>query len=120
MIVEILDNGKQKLKVGILGIMGPNACLVSAPTRKAFSFGAFDDVTNRLFLKLEILRQLANNGPPGQNKPREVWLNWSNFKSFLYWFCSREKHEVDVVIILLHGGHPEDVYLQEKVQGTNT
>jgi 2',3'-cyclic-nucleotide 2'-phosphodiesterase (5'-nucleotidase family) len=93
MIIETLDNGKEKLKVGILGIMGPNACLVSGGTRKAFSFGAFDDETNS-----------------------EQWSAWieQSKKSVAE---LKEYHKVDVVIVLLHGGHPEDVYLQEKVQG---
>jgi len=90
-IIKTLKNGDRQLKVGIMGSMGPNACLVSAGTRKAFTFGAFNDVTNK-----------------------ELWSEWvKETKESVQKL--RMEFGVDVVVLLLHGGHPEDIYLQERI-----
>jgi len=85
-------NGK-KLKVGLLGVTGPDALLVSRSNRNFSHFVGFDDETNRA--ELGELYKLLN---------REV-------KDL------REKEKVDVVIVIAHAGHPEDQKIAKNVEG---
>lgn len=83
----------KKIKVGLLGINGPDSLLVCRSNRNFSHFVGFNDVTNRSEIKelYNLLNQEVKN--------------------------LREKEKVDVVILIAHAGNPEDEKIAKNVDG---
>ena len=93
--VKTYKSGESQLKVGFLGILGPDGCLVSRSTREDVKFIGFDDEGSRIRWKelLLLLRKKVHK-----------------LKSDL---------GVDVVILSMHGGGEESDYIAKEVAGIN-
>ena len=81
------------LKVAFLGILGPDGCLVSRPTREDVGFVGFDDSDSDE--EMDKLADLLNN-------------QISALKS---------KEKADIVILSMHGGGKESINLAKKLKG---
>lgn len=92
-IVKEFTNSEGQLRVGFLGVLGPDACLVSRPTRADVHFIGFDDSKSN-----EELDKLAAH----LNK---MIINL------------RKKEKVDVVILSMHGGGEESFKLAKALKG---
>lgn len=84
---------KGAIKVGFLGVLGPDGCLVSRSTREDVHFIGFDDQKSK-----EQLNDLAEH------------LN-----KIIY--DMRSRHKVDVIILSMHGGGKESFELAKKLNG---
>lgn len=94
-MVRDFQSKKGKLRVGFLGILGPDGCLVSRSVRGDVHFVGFNDDKSKISMN-----DLVNH------------LN--KMISDL-----REKHKVDVVILSMHGGGKESYSLAAKLKGLN-
>lgn len=94
-IVKDLVQGNKKLRVGIIGLLGPDGALVSLATRKDVGFIGFNDEKSK--------------------------KKMGELTSFLNKFIAKIKSDekLDVVIGLIHGGHPEDIEILEDVPSIN-
>lgn len=91
--VKNFTSPKGNLKVGFLGVLGPDGCLVSRSTRGDVHFVGFDDPKSKLQLT-----KLANH------------LNAMILKL-------RQKEKVDIVILSIHSGGKESHELAAKLKG---
>jgi 2',3'-cyclic-nucleotide 2'-phosphodiesterase (5'-nucleotidase family) len=92
-IVKELVTDGVKLKIGILGILGTDAAYGSQKTRSKAHFYGYNDKTDS-----------------------EKWdelVTWVQDEVY----SLKSKDKVDIVVVLMHGGHPEDVNLANAVQG---
>jgi len=81
------------IKVGIIGLVGPNAAQLSTTTRKSAQFAGFDDKAVKVDEKaFHALTQARVD-------------------------LLRKTHKCHIVIALLHGGAPEDEKLAREVNG---
>lgn len=92
-LVKEFKSPKGQLKVGFLGILGPDGCLVSRSTRGDVHFVGFDDEDSD-----QELNKLSDH------------LN----KMILE---LRKKHKVDLVILSMHGGGKESHKLASRLKG---
>jgi len=89
--IRELDHKGKKLRVGILGLLGPDGALVSLGTRKDIGFIGFKDKESSK--ELDELTQFLSN----------------------YVAKIKKEEKLDIVMALLHGGHPEDTEILEEV-----
>ena len=82
-LIKEVVSGDQTLRIGILGALGPDGIRSSAPHRQGVSFVGFDDEKDRM--ELDSLRDHL------QEK-----------------VAALKKERADFVVLLLHGGSPED------------
>lgn len=94
LVKELIQDGK-KLRVGIIGLLGPDGALVSLATRKDMGFIGFEDPKSKK--DLEALTDYLNN----------------------YLIKLKKDESLDVIIGLIHGGHPEDMKILEEVPSIN-
>jgi len=94
-IIKELKQGDQVLRVGIIGLLPPNASKVSASQRGALSFIGYDDKKMKEDMSefLKVVQKTVNE--------------------------LRSKQSVDIVVALMHGGTPENEILAKKVSGIN-
>jgi 5'-nucleotidase/UDP-sugar diphosphatase len=92
-LVKEVTSGGKKLKIGFLGIMGPDAAKVSQNNRENVSFIGFND--NKVRVEFDKLYELL------QQKVNQL----------------RQKHGANVVVVTMHAGHPEDKSIAENVKG---
>lgn len=92
-MIKEFKSPKGSLKVGFLGVLGPDGCLVSRSTRGDVHFIGFDDNNSK-----EHLGDLADH------------LNKTIYEM-------RSRFKVDVVILSMHGGGKEAYSLAEKLKG---
>jgi hypothetical protein len=94
-VVKELVQGNRRLRVGIIGLLGPDGALVSLATRSDMGFIGFNDSKSKK--DMEVLTDFLND------------------------FVNKMKKEerLDIVIGLIHGGHPEDVEILEEVSSIN-
>ncbi|MBF0365740.1 MAG: hypothetical protein HQK50_09220 [Oligoflexia bacterium] len=88
-------DGQKSLRIGILGLLGPNATKLSLNTTTEIIFDGFNDDTGR------------ENFKAIMHKAQET-IN------FL-----KQKEKVDIIIILFHGGYPEDEQMAKALKGVN-
>lgn len=89
---EITQNDK-KLKLGFIGILGPDGAKVSTANRKDISFiGHNDKKVKHNFDELYALLR---------KKIQDL----------------KEKYKVDIIVLTMHGGTPEDSMIAENVDG---
>lgn len=94
-LIKVLEHGGKKLRVGIIGMLGPDGALVSLGTRKTSSFIGFnDEKSDKQIDELTDLLKTVTEKIKRENK-------------------------LDVIIALLHGGNPEDVEILENVPDIN-
>ncbi len=94
-MVRELNHKGEKLRVGIIGLLGPDGALVSLGTRKDIGFIGFVD----------------------QESSKDIDSLTRFLKTYIKKIKKDEK--LDVVIGLLHGGHPEDTTILEEVPEIN-
>lgn len=92
-MIKEFKGPKGNLKVGFLGVLGPDGCLVSRSTRGDVHFIGFDDKNSK-----ENLGELADH-------LQKMILDM------------RSRFKVDVVILSMHGGGKEAYSLAEKLKG---
>lgn len=92
-MIKEFQSPKGTIKVGFLGVLGPDGCLVSRSTRGDVHFIGFDDQKSK-----EQLSELADH------------LN-----KMIY--DMRSRHKVEVVILSMHGGGKESFELAKKLKG---
>ncbi len=92
-MVKEFTSPKGKLKVGFLGVLGPDGCLVSRSTRGDVHFVGFDDAKSKMQLN-----KLADH-------LNEMIINM------------RRKEKVDIVILSIHSGGKESHELAAKLKG---
>ena len=92
-MVKEFNSPKGKLRVGFLGVLGPDGCLVSRSTRGDVHFVGFDDPKSK-----QQLTKLADH------------LNTMILKL-------RQKEKVDIVILSIHSGGKESHELAAKLKG---
>jgi 2',3'-cyclic-nucleotide 2'-phosphodiesterase (5'-nucleotidase family) len=92
-LVKSFESKTGSLKIGFLGALGPDGCLVSRATREDVRFVGFNDHKSKLQLK-ELARHLQSH------------------IRFL-----RESEKVDLVVLSIHGGGREAVELAERLAG---
>lgn len=92
-MIKEFKSPKGSIKVGFLGVLGPDGCLVSRSIRGDVHFIGFDDQKSK-----EHLDDLADH------------LN-----KMIY--DMRSRHKVDVVILSMHGGGKESFELAKKLKG---
>lgn len=92
-MIKEFKSPKGNLKVGFLGVLGPDGCLVSRSTRGDVHFIGFDD--NKSKKHLDDLTKHLN-------------------KMILE---MRSRHKVDVVILSMHGGGKESFELAKNLDG---
>jgi 2',3'-cyclic-nucleotide 2'-phosphodiesterase (5'-nucleotidase family) len=90
---ELTDSRGKTLKVGIMGMFGPNAAQLSVAYRKCLLFDGF-------------------------KQKRRNKLQWRKYvkKTINVANELREKHGAQVVIMLAHSGEPEDVRLMDALK----
>src|SRR5690606_4051961 len=71
-----------KIKVGVLGILGPDGCLVSRGTREQVKFIGFDDTNSK--------------------------ARWDDLIDHLQKQIDILKKDHQVIILVMHAGNPED------------
>lgn len=97
LIYKILANPRNAddvaIKMGVIGLVGPNAAKLSATTRKSTQFIGFNDKRGK--------------------------YEFNNFHSFVQKKVNKLKSDYgcQLVVVLLHGGAPEDENLAKKVSG---
>ncbi|PIR35763.1 MAG: hypothetical protein COV37_06075, partial [Bdellovibrio sp. CG11_big_fil_rev_8_21_14_0_20_39_38] len=94
-VVKTYKSGETQLKVGFLGILGPDGCLVSRSTREDVKFIGFDDEGSRVRWK-ELLLLLR----------KKVHM-------------LKKEQGVDIVILSMHGGGMESDHIAKEVAGIN-
>ncbi len=94
-VVKELVQGNKRLRVGIIGLLGPDGALVSLATRSDVGFIGYDDSKSK--------------------KDMDALTDYLN--DFVKKIKKDEK--LDIVIGLIHGGHPEDVEILEEVSSIN-
>jgi 5'-nucleotidase/UDP-sugar diphosphatase len=92
-MIKEFTSVKGKIKVGFLGVLGPDGCLVSRSTRGDVHFIGFDD--NKSDQSLNDLAKHLNK--------------------LIY--DLKQKEKVNVVILSMHGGGSESYKLAEKLKG---
>lgn len=94
-VIKELVQGSKKLRVGIIGLLGPDGALVSLATRSDMGFIGFNDKKSKKEL--------------------------SKLTDYLDKYLKNLKKEkkLDVIIGLIHGGHPEDTEILEEVTEIN-
>jgi 2',3'-cyclic-nucleotide 2'-phosphodiesterase (5'-nucleotidase family) len=91
-VKDLKSNGKT-LRVGILGILGPDACQASAPKRKYAKFYGYNEKKKKAdFDELE--------------KTLQSYVN-----------SLKKAHNAEVIILLGHSGSPEDEKILSSVEG---
>lgn len=80
-------------KIGLIGLLGPDGARVCATLREEVSFVGFDD-----------------------ERMSEQWNDFANLTQKKVHFLKEEKG-VDIIIVVMHGGHPEDEQLAKDVNG---
>ncbi len=93
LLVKEFKSSKGNLKIGFLGILGPDGCLVSRSTRGDISFVGFDESNSD-----QELGELADFLNPLIKELKEV-------------------QKVDVVILSMHGGGKESIKLARALKG---
>lgn len=88
--IKELSYEGQILRIGILGILGPDGCLVSKAGREEISFIGFND----------------------QNSKAE----WDNLTDELDKQAQKLKDKTDIIILVMHAGHPEDERLANSLK----
>jgi len=88
-IVRELQAGPRVLRIGLLGVMGPGAAQDSAPMRRTVGFVGFDDSTGQRDLGA-VARAVRTQAA-----------------------ALRAQQQVDLVIVLLHGGSGEEEAVAE-------
>jgi 2',3'-cyclic-nucleotide 2'-phosphodiesterase (5'-nucleotidase family) len=83
----------ETLKVGILGLLGPDGCLVSRGTREKIKFLGFDDDSSK--------------------------ERWGELIDRLQEEIRLVQKETDLVILVMHAGNPEDQKLAEALKGVD-
>ena len=94
-VIKEFQKGDSKLRVGFLGLLGPDACLVSKGTRGDVSFVGFDDKKSKANIKE--LTQFFNK-------------KIADLKSI---------EKVDVVVISMHGGGEEGEQILKALKGVD-
>lgn len=94
-VIKTYKSGEQTLKVGFLGILGPDGCLVSRSTREDVKFIGFEDEGSRAKWK-ELLLLLR----------KKVHM-------------LKKELGVDVVVLSMHGGGMESDHIAKEVAGIN-
>ncbi|MBC7427667.1 MAG: bifunctional metallophosphatase/5'-nucleotidase [Bacteriovorax sp.] len=92
-LVKEFKSSKGNLRVGFLGVLGPDGCLVSRSTRGDVHFVGFDDHDSK-----QQLGKLVDH----LNKMIQTL---------------RQKEKVDIVILSMHGGGKESHELAAKLKG---
>jgi len=94
-IIKVLSDGEKKLKVGLVGLLGPDGALMSLGVRETVRFRGFEDENSKRDLKslIHFLKPVLRD--------------------------LKKLENVDVIIGLLHGGHPEDRELLEALPEIN-
>lgn len=92
-LVKEFTSPKGKIKVGFLGILGPDGCLVSRSTRGDVHFVGFDDKKSNTKMKL-------------------LAAHLNDLIKVL-----KDKEKVDIVILSMHGGGKESHELAAKLKG---
>lgn len=94
-VVKELSYKNKKLRVGLVGLLGPDGALVSLATRSDVGFIGFNDKKSK--------------------------KDMDALTSYLNTFVTkiRKEENLDIVIGLIHGGHPEDREILEEVSGIN-
>lgn len=91
-MTKIFKKGSELIKVGVVGAIGPDACLVSRNNRKKYQFYGQEE---------------------GQT-------HWESLTNVLQTEIDKLKSsEVDVIILLVHGGGSEDVEYVKRLKGLN-
>ena len=91
--VKDLKYKDMNLRVGIIGLLGPDACFSSLNERKTVSFIGYNDGKTKKRMKDLV-------------KSTQKWTDYL-----------RNKRKADVVVVIIHGGAPEDEKLAKKVDG---
>ena len=92
LIKEIYHEGRT-LKVGLIGLLGPDAAFASLSDRKNVSFVGYKDAVSKARMKdLVVLTQ-----------------KWTDIL--------KKKKKADIVVVVIHGGAPEDEELAKEVEG---
>ncbi|MBG07996.1 MAG: hypothetical protein CME68_04510 [Halobacteriovoraceae bacterium] len=89
---QIYHEGRT-LKVGLIGLLGPDAAFASLSDRQKVSFVGYKDAASKSRMK-----DLVN-----------LTQKWTDIL--------KKKKKADVVIVVIHGGAPEDDELAKKVDG---
>lgn len=92
-LIKEFSGKNGKLKIGFLGILGPDGCLVSRSTRGDVSFTGFDDSDSD-----EEMNALA----------QELGAQIKELRSI---------EKVDLVVLSMHGGGKEAIKLAKSLQG---
>lgn len=92
-LIKEFKSSQGSIKVGFLGLLGPDGCLVSRSTRGDVHFIGFDDQKSK-----ENIDDLTNH------------LNKMIYEM-------RSRHKVEVVILSMHGGAKENFKLAKEVKG---
>ena len=88
------SNLGHEVRVGLIGALGPDGCAVSRGTRGGIKFIGYDD--------------------------KSIKERWSNLKSTLTEEVRLlKKDKVDIIILLFHGGEPEDSKLAKEIKGVD-
>lgn len=90
-VIKTLTYKDQSLSVGILGILGPDGCLVSKSSREEISFIGFDDASSN--------------------------QRWDELIGLLKEKIKVLKDKTDMIILVMHAGHPEDEKLANALDG---
>ena len=80
--VKEIEYQSHKIKIGVLGILPPDGCLVSKASREDISFIGFEDSTSK--------------------------AKWSDLQELLAKEIQLLKKRAQVIILVMHGGNPED------------
>lgn len=94
-LIKDFSIGEDKLRVAFLGLLGPDACLVSQGTRGDVSFIGFNDKKSKIDIK--------------------ALVNFFNSKIEQV----KKDSKVDVVIISMHGGGEEAEEIVRQLKGVN-
>ncbi|MBC7715283.1 MAG: bifunctional metallophosphatase/5'-nucleotidase [Rhizobacter sp.] len=92
-IIKEFQSPKGNLRVGFLGVLGPDGCLVSRSTRGDVHFVGFDD-------------------PKSKEQPAKLIEHLNKMIITL-----KQKEKVDIVILSMHGGGKESHELAAKLNG---
>lgn len=91
--IKEISYKERRIKIGILGILGPDGCLVSKASREAIRFTGFSD---------------------GDSSAQ-----WGELVEDLQRKIDILKKQVQVVILIMHAGNPEDSKLAEALKGVD-
>ncbi|NCN26946.1 hypothetical protein GW915_05165 [bacterium] len=92
-IVKELHFNSQKLRVAILGLLGPDACTVSRGTRENIHFVGFDDKNSK--------------------------ENWRELLTLIQQQILAAKKLADIVVLVMHAGQPEDDQFASALNGVD-